>query len=64
MKQADTFLLVTVAVVVLGLSALTLVGAHQYQTDRTNHRNTTVTNDHVENLPWSLLSDEAKEALK
>lgn len=56
MTNQDRFLLVTVAVVVLGFAALTLTGTVQYTTDRDHHRqSTTVTNDHVENLPWSLL---------
>lgn len=60
MKHTDTFLLVTVAVVVLGLSALTLVGAHQYRTDRNNHRGAFVTTDTVTNFPWSLLPEDKK----
>lgn len=60
MKHADTFLLITCAVVVLGLASLTLVGAMQYQTDRNNHRGAFITNDHVENFPWSLLPEDKK----
>lgn len=58
MTRQDQFLLVTVAVVVLGLAAVTLVGALDYQADRNNHRqSTTISNDHVTNLPWSLLPE-------
>ena len=61
MNKQDSFLLVTVAVVVLGLASLTLVGALQYKSDRNNHRqSTTITNDHVTNFPWSLLPEEQK----
>ncbi|WP_167198047.1 hypothetical protein [Brevibacterium pigmentatum] len=58
MKPQTGFLLITTAVVVLGLASLTLIGAMQYQTDRNNHRGTFVTNDHVTNFPWSLLPED------
>lgn len=58
MNHQDKFLAVTVAVIVLGLAALTLTGTIQYASDRNDHRNTTtITNDHVTNLPWSLLPE-------
>lgn len=58
MNRQDKFLAVTVAVVVLGLAALTFTGTIQYTSDRNNHRqSTTVTNDHVTNLPWSLTKE-------
>lgn len=58
MNRQDQFLAVTVTVIVLGLAALTLTGTLQYTTDRNNHRNsTTITNDHVTNLPWSLTKE-------
>lgn len=61
MNHQDKFLAVTVAVIVLGLAALTLTGTIQYTSDRNNHRNSTaITNDHVTNLPWSLLSEDRK----
>lgn len=61
MNRQDKFLAVTVAVIVLGLAALTLTGTVQYTSDRDSHRNsTTVTNDHVTNLPWSLLPEDKK----
>lgn len=58
MKPQTGFLLITTAVVVLGLASLTLIGAMQYQTDRNNHRGAFVTNDHVTNFPWSLLPED------
>lgn len=60
MKPQTGFLLVTTAVVVLGLAALTLVGALQYQRENRAF----VSNGVVHNFPYSLLSPEAQEALK
>ena len=64
MNRTGSAALIVAAVTVLSLAALTLVGALQYQTDRNNHRGAFVTTDHVTNFPYSLLSDQAKEALK
>lgn len=58
MKPQTGFLLITTAVVVLGLASLTLVGALQYQADRNSHRGVFISNDHVENFPWSLLPED------
>lgn len=61
MNPKDKFLIATVTFIVVGLAALTVTGTWQYTTDRNNHRqSTTVTNDHVTNLPWSLLSEDKK----
>lgn len=47
--------------IVFGAGLIATIGWSDYQTDRDNHRNsTTVTNDHVTNLPWSLLSEDKK----
>lgn len=54
------FLTVTAVAVVVALSALTLVGLAQYQQESRAF----VSNGVVTNFPYSLLSDQAKEALK
>lgn len=58
MNHQDRFLAATVAVIVLGLAALTLAGTLDYRTQNTHFKqSTTVTNDHVTNLPWSLTKE-------
>lgn len=46
--------------IILGAGLVATIGWSDYQTDRDNHRGTTVTNDHVTNLPWSLLPEDKK----
>lgn len=58
MTRQGKFLLTATALVVVGLATLIVTGTLQYTTDRNHHRqSTTITNDHVTNLPWSLLPE-------
>ena len=56
-QQRDLFLSVTlIAVVVAGVVAL--IGWDQYETDRDNHRDMFITNEHVTNLHHELVKGE------
>ena len=56
-QQRDLFLSVTLmAVVIVGVVAL--IGWDQFETDRDNHRDSFITNDHVTNLHHEFVKGE------